>query len=124
MASTNIMAQPNDITYLDPYKFHFQYQAEDSALLTDVGFERRYDKARIPSAIGIHKGRKLETFADTVDREIPIYIYCDRESRSLTVAKYLQYRGFREVVILRGYIKEWKAAGLPIEGRRKPKVFW
>lgn len=121
---TNTKAQPNEITYLDPEKFQIQYKSDTNAIMVDVSSEIKYNSSRIQGAIGIHRGRKVEYFADTIDRETPIYIYCDGESRSLTVAKYLQYRGFRDVIILRGGTKQWKSAGLPMEGRRKPSFFW
>lgn len=123
-ALTNIKAQPNEITYLGPDKFQIQHQSEDNAVLIDLSSKIKYNTEHIPGAIGIHKSLKLENFADTIDREIPVYLYCDRESRSLAVAEYLQYRGFREVIILRGGIRKWKAAGLPVKAREKPKVFW
>jgi rhodanese-related sulfurtransferase len=114
-----LFAQPDEITYLDPDNFQIQYQSEVYALLLDVSLKREYNRSRIKGAIGIHRMKKLEIFADTLDREIPIYIYCDGESRALTVAEYLQYRGFRKVIILRGGIRYWKAAGLPLEKGRK-----
>lgn len=124
-ASLNgLFAQPDKITYLDPDNFQIQYQSEVYALLVDVSLKREYDRERIPGAIGVHKLKKLENFADTLDREIPIYLYCDGESRALTVAEYLQHRGFRKVIILKGGMRYWKAAGLPLEGRKKPNIFW
>ncbi len=124
-ASLNgLFAQPNEITYLDPDNFQIQYQSEVYALLVDVSLKREYEREHIPGAIGVHRLKKLENFADTLDREIPIYLYCDGESRALTVAEYLQYRGFRKVIILSGGMRYWKDAGLPLEGRKKPKVFW
>ncbi len=115
---SGLFAQPEKITYLDPDSFQIQYQSEVYAILADVSLKREYRRAHIPGAIGIHKMKKLETFADTLDREIPVYLYCDGESRALTVAEYLQYRGFRKVIIMRGGMRYWQAAGLPVEGRR------
>lgn len=121
---SGIIAQPNEISYLDPDNFYIQYQSEVFAILADVSMKREYRRAHIPGSVGVHKMKKLHAFADTLDREIPIYIYCDGESRSLTVAEYLQYRGFRKVIILQGGMRYWKAAGLPVESRQKPKFFW
>ena len=60
-----VIAQPNEITYLDPDNFYIQYQSEVFAILADVSMKREYRRERIPGAIGIHKVKKLENFADT-----------------------------------------------------------
>ena len=124
LAGTSMLckAQESTITYLDADNFQIRYKSEVFAILLDVSLKREYRRAHIPGAVLLNKMKKLEAFADTLDREIPIYIYCDGESRSLTVAEYLQENDFRKLYILRGGMRYWKDAGLPIETKKKFKL--
>ena len=107
-----------DAEYLMPVEFDYRYQAEVFAIIIDARLAGQYRRNRIPGALGIDKMAGLEVFADTMDTETPLYIYCDGESRSRTVAGYLAGRDFSNLYILRGGIREWKAAGLPVDRQR------
>jgi rhodanese-related sulfurtransferase len=107
-----------DAEYLMPVEFDYRYKSEVYALIIDARIARQYRRSRIPGAIGIDRMAKLEVFADTMDMETPLYIYCDGESRSRTVAEYLGDEGFFNLYILKGGIREWKTAGLPLDRQR------
>lgn len=107
-----------DAEYLPPVPFDINYKSEVYAVIIDARRARQYRRNRIPEAVGIEKMAKLEVFADTMDTETPVYIYCDGESRSRTVAEYLAGEGFSNLYILQGGIREWKAAGLPLDTER------
>ena len=107
-----------DAEYLMPVEFHINYKSEVYAVIIDARIARQYRRNRIPGAVGIEKMAKLEMFADTMDTETPVYIYCDGESRSRTVAEYLAGEGFSRLAILRGGIREWEAAGMPLDHER------
>ena len=104
--------------YLVPVEFDYRYKSEVFAIMIDARTERRYRRNRIPGATGIDRMAELRVFADTMDTETPLYIYCDGESRSRTVAEFLDGEGFSRLYILRGGIREWEAAGLPIDKKR------
>jgi len=104
--------------YLMPVDFDISYKSEVFAIMIDARTERQYRRNRIAGATGIDRMAELRVFADTMDSETPLYIYCDGESRSRTVAEYLQDEGFSRLYILRGGIREWEAAGLPIDKKR------
>lgn len=104
--------------YLMPVEFDINYKSEVFAIMIDARIERQYRRNRIPGATGIDRMAELRVFADTMDTETPLYIYCDGESRSRTVAEYLDGEGFSRLYILRGGIREWEAAGLPIDKER------
>jgi len=110
--------EERDAEYLMPVEFDYRYRSEVYAIIIDARIARQYRRSRIPGARGIDKMAKLEIFADTMDMETPLYIYCDGESRSLTVAGYLGDEGFMNLYILKGGIREWKAAGLPLDSQR------
>lgn len=107
-----------DAEYLMPVEFDYRYKSEVYALIIDARIARQYRRSRIPGAVGIDRMAKLEVFADTMDMETPLYIYCDGESRSRTVAEYLGDEGFFNLYILKGGIREWKTAGLPLDRQR------
>jgi rhodanese-related sulfurtransferase len=104
--------------YIPPVEFEIKYKTEVFAIIIDARIARQYRRNRIPEAVGIDKMAKLKVFADTMDTETPLYIYCDGESRSRTAAGYLAEQGFTNLYILRGGIREWEAAGLPLDKKR------
>jgi|GEM_PF-731969 len=104
--------------YLMPVEFDYRYKSEVYAIIIDARIERQYRRSRIPGATGIDKMEKLMAFADTMDKETPLYIYCDGESRSRTAAGYLYGEGFSRLCILKGGIREWEAAGMPVDRQR------
>lgn len=110
-----------DAQYLPPVEFDINYKTEVFAVIIDARIARQYRRSRIPAAVGIEKMARLEVFADTMDTETPLYIYCDGESRSRTVEGYLAEQGFTQLYILKGGIREWQAAGLPIDKKRLRK---
>lgn len=122
LLGTGLMAagqQANEqAEYLMPVEFDINYKSEVFAIMIDARIERQYRRNRIPGATGIDRMAELRVFADTMDTETPLYIYCDGESRSRTVAEYLDGEGFSRLYILRGGIREWEAAGLPIDKER------
>ena len=104
--------------YLLPVEFDYRYKTEVFAIMIDARTGRQYRRNRIAGATGIDRMAELRVFADTMDTETPLYIYCDGESRSRTVAEFLDGKGFSRLYILRGGIREWEAAGLPIDKKR------
>lgn len=110
--------EEEDAVYLPPVEFDYSYRSEVYAVIIDARVARDYRRNRIKDALGIENTDKLSAFADTMDTETPLYIYCDVESRSRTVASILAERGFSRLYILEGGTREWKAAGLPLDKKR------
>jgi rhodanese-related sulfurtransferase len=104
--------------YLGPTEFDYRYKAEVYAIIIDAREAQDYRRGRIPGALGIEDMDKLELFADSMDTDTPLYIYCNAESRSRTVAQYLGEQGFTRLYILKGGIREWKAADMPLDKKR------
>lgn len=113
--------QGGAISYLYPEDFYHTFNGENFALLVDTRKSNHYRRERIEGAINIKNMKTLIAFADTLDREIPIYIYCDGESRSLSVAEYLEGEGFVKLIILTNGIREWKAREMDVDTRRRRK---
>ena len=111
--------EKEDAVYLPPVEFDYSYRSEVYAVIIDARVARDYRRNRISGALGIENTDKLSAFADTMDTETPLYIYCDVESRSRTVAAILAGRGFSRLYILKGGTREWEAAGLPLDEKRR-----
>ncbi|MCD4768688.1 MAG: rhodanese-like domain-containing protein [Bacteroidales bacterium] len=113
--------QEGVIEYLYPEDFIHTFRSESFALLLDTRKSYHYRKERIEGAINVKDMNGLISFADTLDREIPIYIYCDGVSRSISVAEYLKGEDFVKLIILAGGIREWKAREMDLNTRRQKK---
>lgn len=60
----------------------------------------------------------LDSFADTLDRSIPVVLYCSNYqcTASGSGAALLHRKGFSSVYVYEGGMAEWKQKGLPVEG--------
>ena len=52
---------------------------------------------------------------DQLDHDRPVLVYCRSGNRSTVAARMLVDRGFQQVYNIRRGLKEWEAAGLPLE---------
>jgi len=114
-----VSAQENNPVYMPPEEFRNSYNLEVYAILVDVRIKKEFRKERISGARNVENMKAMTAFADTLDTETPIYIYCDTYTRSITAAEYLCNRGFTNVYLLKDGLMEWKAAGLPVDKGRK-----
>jgi len=87
-----------------------------NALMLDVRETQEYEGGRVPHAVHLPlsqlagRGAELKKFTSR-----PVIAYCDRGSRSRSAAGKLAKLGFAEVYILRGGLRAWSEAGLPVE---------
>jgi rhodanese-related sulfurtransferase len=87
-----------------------------NALMLDVRETKEYEGGRVPNAVHLPvsqlagRGAELKRFMSR-----PVVAYCDRGNRSRTAVATLTKLGFAEVYILRGGLRAWQEAGLPLE---------
>jgi rhodanese-related sulfurtransferase len=87
-----------------------------NALMLDVRETQEYEGGRVANAMHLPlsqfdgRGAELKKFTSR-----PVIAYCDRGSRSRSAAGKLAKLGFAEVYILRGGLRAWSEAGLPVE---------
>jgi rhodanese-related sulfurtransferase len=87
-----------------------------NALMLDVRETAEYEGGRVPNAVHLPfsqlaaRASELKRFANR-----PVVAYCDRGSRSRAAAAKLAKLGFAEVYLLRGGLRAWSEAGLPLE---------
>lgn len=115
-ASTLSVAQ--QVTEWTPAQFNAKIKANGSLILLDVRTPGEFVEGHIPNAINIDvNGPDFEQKALKLDKKKAVYVYCLAGARSKTAAAFLQEKGY-QVVSMKGGIKEWKSAGLPvIKGR-------
>jgi rhodanese-related sulfurtransferase len=86
-----------------------------NALLLDLRESKDYDGGHVPNAVHIPlsqlAGRAGELSKFTTR---PLIAYCDRGNRSRSAGSALSKLGFAEVYTLRGGVRAWVEAGLPI----------
>jgi rhodanese-related sulfurtransferase len=105
---------------LEPYDFHLNYLKDDTALLIDVREFVEYKRSRIKDAVLISSSGNLDFAADTLDKDLALFLYCTTDYRSIRVARKFTEKGFRKVYNLEGGIRAWRRDGFPVE-RKKVK---
>ena len=87
-----------------------------NALMLDVRETKEYEGGRVPNAVHLPvsqlagRAAELKRFTSR-----PVVAYCDRGNRSRTAVAALTKLGFAEVYTLRGGLRAWQEAGLPLE---------
>jgi rhodanese-related sulfurtransferase len=88
----------------------------ENALVLDVREPKDFSGGRLPNALHIPlsqvKARSAE-LAKHVAR--PVIVYCDRGLRAGAASSALAGLGFTRVQALRGGLRAWKDAGLPVQ---------
>ena len=87
-----------------------------NAVLVDVREEKEYEESRIPSAVHVPQSQ-LANRAQELKKHTarPVIAYCERGQRSRIAAGALAKLGFTEVYTLRGGLRAWSEAGLPVQ---------
>jgi rhodanese-related sulfurtransferase len=86
-----------------------------NAVMLDLRETKEYDGGHLPNAVHIplselkNRSGELSKFTSR-----PLIAYCDRGTRSRGAGSALSKLGFAEVYTLRGGVKAWADAGLPL----------
>ena len=87
-----------------------------NALMLDLRETQEYEGGHVPNAVHLplsqlaDRGQELKKFTAR-----PVIAYCERGSRSRGAAGKLAKLGYSEVYTLRGGLRAWADAGLPVE---------
>jgi len=96
--------------------FYVETQRHPEALLLDTRMVREYEEERIPGARFAGNRDALNRLVDSLDRFVPLYIYCEHEDRTSTVCNILiGEKGFKIVYELQGGYYMWKKLNLPVD---------
>ena len=103
---------------LSPYDFERLCLVEQNGFFADVREKSEYRKFRIKDFINIPASGNIDITIDSVDKNRPVFLYCETNSRSVWVAKRFVDKGFSQVYYLDGGINEWKKDNYPIDKKR------
>jgi rhodanese-related sulfurtransferase len=87
----------------------------ENAIILDIREPKEFTGARLPNAIHVPLSQMKERGAELakfVSR--PVIVYCERGMRGGAAAAALAKLGFTRVQNLRGGLRAWKDAGLPM----------
>ncbi|MBK7712263.1 MAG: rhodanese-like domain-containing protein [Bacteroidales bacterium] len=104
LVSNVIRAQVHDsLKYISvgPAGFQEALHGDDKPLLIDV---RNFwvQKSRIDNAVNIPSSANLDNYADTLNKDYTLFLYCTSGFRSKRVAKHFYDRGFLKLYSLDG----------------------
>lgn len=88
----------------------------EDALVLDVRETNEYAGGRLPNALHIPLSQLKDRGAElTKHAARPVIVYCERGVRSSAASAALARLGFQRVQSLRGGLRAWKDAGLPVQ---------
>lgn len=117
--SLSAQEEPQGYSDLSATEFYIQMEQHWDAVVLDVRLFSEYRKERIPGALLAEKKSRLIDLTDTLDKETPMFVYCEDAQRSRTVCGILTGElEFQHVYNLEGGLIEWKRHGLPVDTER------
>ena len=126
--SLSAFAQANSDTAfanLSPEEFYIKMNRSYNKKILDVRLFSEYRQERIPGAVLASKREELIDIVDSLDRDLPLFVYCDDGQRSTTVCKILtNEKDFRNVYNLEEGLYMWKKVGLPIDDKKIKMSLW
>ncbi len=99
---------------LDPKAFEEKLKMTIPNQLVDVRTPGEFSGGRIDGALNLDwNGYEFKDQAATLDKNIPVFVYCLSGGRSAAAADYLRDEGFKNVYELNGGMMKWRAEKLP-----------
>ncbi|MDP3542562.1 MAG: rhodanese-like domain-containing protein [Elusimicrobiota bacterium] len=105
----------SDKTYdlIDAEAAHRVLASKAPGQLVDVREVSEVDALRVEGAMNIPLSR-LGELAARLDRGAPVYLLCRSGSRAAEAAAKLDALGHRDILVVRGGLEAWTAAGKPV----------
>ena len=89
----------------------------EELVVLDVRTSDEFDAGHIEESVNIDfYAADFANQLDSLDKDVPYFVYCRSGNRSATTIETMQGLGFTEVYELDGGIISWAEAGLPIDG--------
>ncbi len=99
---------------LEPNAFAEKLKNTIPNQLIDVRTPAEFSGGRIDGALNLDwNGEEFNNQAATLDKNIPVLVYCLSGGRSAAAAEYLRGEGFKTVIELSGGMMKWRAEKLP-----------
>ena len=88
----------------------------ENPLILDIREPKEFVGARLPNAVHIPVSQIKDRCGElSKDHARPVIVYCDRGQRGGAAASALGKLGFTRVQSLRGGLRAWQDAGLPVQ---------
>ena len=96
--------------------FYVKMHNSANSLIVDVRLLPDYNEKRIPGALPASEPSRLKTLTDTLDKQIPLFVYCYDGDRSKTACKMLNRQlGFVNVYNLKKGFEQWELMEFPVD---------
>jgi rhodanese-related sulfurtransferase len=97
-------------------ELHELIEANSAPLIVDPRSGREFDGGHIPGALNAPLRKILVNRADLPkEKDREMVIACMHGQRAVAAKWILERYGYTNMELLDGYLKAWKAAGLPLE---------
>jgi rhodanese-related sulfurtransferase len=110
------------VPFLDPRDAKRRIDGGEVEVVIDVRFPSEFNgrSGHIPGALNLplaELSAKLRETAAELEplKEVPVFVMCKTDSRAAHAVRYLKKVGFTNLSIIKGGIKGWDRAGLPVE---------
>ena len=102
---------------LEAKAFSEELKKTPDALVLDVRTPEEFAGGHLDKAVNVDwNGSGFDAWANKVDKEARIFVYCLSGGRSGAAGAALRQMGFKHVTEMQGGVMKWKAAGLPLSG--------
>ena len=96
---------------LSPNEFASAMKAHPKAILLDVRTPEEFESGHLPGALNIDiRGYDFHEQIETLDPNTSYFVYCRSGARSTSACKFMESKGFEEVINLQGGILAWEGA--------------
>jgi phage shock protein E len=93
---------------LNPNEFASSMKAHPKAILLDVRSAEEFESGHLPGALNIDiRAYDFPEQIETLDHNTAYFVYCRSGARSTAACKFMESKGFTEVVNLQGGILAW-----------------
>lgn len=107
--STQTTTENNTYVQLSPAEFRAKLESSHNPQLIDVRTPREYEKGNIEGSKLINfKDRTFLTEIDKLDKNRPVFIYCQSGGRSQRACNQIAKDGFAKVYELKGGYGAWE----------------
>lgn len=101
--------------------FKTQIETEANPQLIDVRTPGEFEKGHLSHATNIDwNGNNFNAQVEKLDKNKPVYVYCQGGGRSASAAARLADLGFKNIVDMEGGVMAWRVAAFPIEEVAEP----
>ncbi|MFY8004612.1 MAG: thioredoxin domain-containing protein [Chitinophagaceae bacterium] len=108
---------------LAPKAYQEKLGATPKKILLDVRTPEEFAKSHLANAINVNwHDDDFEKKIDSLDKNLPVFLYCLSGPRSSAAAEMLQLKGFKVVYDMEGGLLKWRKEQLPEVGTNEAVV--